>query len=84
MRAARRIAGGHSGVLEFEPGDRLGWECEVVNDSDVTLRFSDEAITGEMCNVFGEFTRKGGLVQAGYPGEEISIEEYRERGLDDE
>lgn len=49
-------AGGESGVLEFGPGDRLEWECEVVNDSSTTLRFSNQVNAGEMCILFGTTT----------------------------
>jgi hypothetical protein len=48
--------GGLSGDLVAHPGDKLSWECEVNNDSDnLTLKFSDLALTGEMCNVFGVY-----------------------------
>ncbi|HVU01928.1 MAG TPA: hypothetical protein VHE30_09260 [Polyangiaceae bacterium] len=48
--------GGLSGQLQAHPGDKISWECEVNNDSDnLTLKFSDLALTGEMCNVFGVF-----------------------------
>jgi hypothetical protein len=41
--------------LNLAPGDRIEWECEVVNDSNVTLRFGDAVHTGEMCNMFGYY-----------------------------
>jgi hypothetical protein len=48
--------GGITGDLVAHPGDQLSWECEVHNDSDnLTLQFSDKALTGEMCNVFGVY-----------------------------
>jgi len=51
-----KTTGGISGQLIAHPGDQLSWECEVVNDSDtLTLQFSDKALTGEMCNVFGVY-----------------------------
>ena len=49
----RREAGGSSGILNFEIGDTLEWECEIDNTSDEVLRFRNEVFTGEMCNVFG-------------------------------
>jgi hypothetical protein len=53
---ATKKTGGFSGRLVAHPGDQLSWECEVNNDSDnLTLRFSDLALTGEMCNIFGVF-----------------------------
>jgi hypothetical protein len=48
-------AGASSGLLNLAPGDRIEWECEVVNDSNVTLRFGDAVHTGEMCNMFGYY-----------------------------
>jgi hypothetical protein len=51
-----KTTGGSSGRLIAHPGDQLSWECEVNNDSDnLTLKFSDLALTGEMCNVFGVY-----------------------------
>jgi hypothetical protein len=49
----RRTAGGSSGILNFEVGDVMEWECEVNNTSDNVLTFRNEVYTGEMCNVFG-------------------------------
>ena len=46
--------GGYSGPLEIERGDLLEWECEVDNDLDQALTFGDQALTGEMCNLFGD------------------------------
>ncbi|HVU05215.1 MAG TPA: hypothetical protein VHE30_25880 [Polyangiaceae bacterium] len=51
-----KTTGGLTGQLVAHPGDQLSWECEVNNDSDnLTLKFSDLALTGEMCNVFGVY-----------------------------
>jgi hypothetical protein len=51
-----KTTGGLSGQLVAHPGDKLSWECEVNNDSDnLTLKFSDKALTGEMCNIFGVY-----------------------------
>lgn len=50
------VAGGHSGVLEIKAGDRLEWECEVHNTQDVVLSYTNKAFTGEMCNLFGEYS----------------------------
>jgi hypothetical protein len=47
--AAMGVEGGWSGILDLKPGDRLEWECHVVNEQDVTLRFSNNTYTGEMC-----------------------------------
>lgn len=46
--------GGHSGVLDLQPGDALEWECEVDNQSGVPLRFVNETLTGEMCILIGD------------------------------
>jgi hypothetical protein len=49
----KRTPGGVSGMLNFEVGDIMEWECEVDNTSDNVLTFRNEVYTGEMCNVFG-------------------------------
>jgi hypothetical protein len=46
-------AGGVSGILNFDVGDTMEWECEIDNDSDKVLTFRNEVFTGEMCNIFG-------------------------------
>jgi len=48
------IEGGWSGILDLLPGDRLEWECHVVNQTDGTLRFTNNTYTGEMCIMDGE------------------------------
>ncbi|HEX7668354.1 MAG TPA: hypothetical protein VF395_02165 [Polyangiaceae bacterium] len=51
-----KTTGGLSGRITAHPGDKLSWECEVDNNSDnLTLQFSDKALTGEMCNIFGVY-----------------------------
>lgn len=57
---AKLVAGGHSGVLDFAAGDTIRWECEVLNQSDTTLRYRNSVYDGEMCNMFGEFVGNGG------------------------
>jgi hypothetical protein len=47
-------AGAASGLLEVKTGDVLLWDCHIVNDSDVTLTYTNEVKTGEMCNLWGE------------------------------
>jgi hypothetical protein len=56
----KRTTGGLSGILTFNPGDRIEWECEIDNTaensvapSDAPLTFANEVFTGEMCNLFG-------------------------------
>jgi hypothetical protein len=46
-------AGATSGPLPLAAGDVLKWECHIVNDSSVTLRYTNEVETGEMCNLWG-------------------------------
>jgi hypothetical protein len=53
---ATKQGGGVSGRVELKAGDQLAWECEVVNNTDAPLGFSDDLHTGEMCNLFGLFT----------------------------
>jgi hypothetical protein len=47
------MAGAVSGVLEVHDGDVLNWECHVINDGQVPLRYTNEVQTGEMCNLWG-------------------------------
>jgi len=51
---ARGIEGGWSGILDLEAGDRLEWECHVINETSGTLRFSNNTFSGEMCIMDGE------------------------------
>jgi hypothetical protein len=53
--AEMRQAGAFSGIVDLKAGDRIEWECEVLNDSMVTLRFADAVHTAEMCNMFGYY-----------------------------
>jgi hypothetical protein len=46
-------AGATSGILEVQDGDTLMWDCHIVNDSDVGLRYVNQLKTGEMCNLWG-------------------------------
>ena len=47
--------GAASGVLNLAKGDEIHFQCEINNDSTRALRFADEAITGEMCIMFGAY-----------------------------
>jgi len=70
--------GASTGVLEFEEGDVVHWECEVLNDSEVPLPYRNEALTGEMCNVFGESVgpgRIGRSLRDDSPGIEVPVEQ---------
>jgi hypothetical protein len=46
--------GAFTGVLDVKAGDALDWECEVNNDSDKSLTYTNEVQTGEMCNIWGQ------------------------------
>ena len=46
---------GYTGMLDVSAGDVLEWECHIVNDSDVGLRYINSVQEGEMCNVFAWF-----------------------------
>jgi hypothetical protein len=50
-----QISGGASGIINTQPGDDFIWECEIQNNRDVTLTFSNKVYDGEMCNVFGYY-----------------------------
>jgi hypothetical protein len=45
--------GATSGVLPVTTGDQLRIECDVNNQTDNTLTFRNELLTGEMCILFG-------------------------------
>jgi hypothetical protein len=45
--------GATTGMLDVHDGDTLAWECHIVNDSNVGLRYVNEVKTGEMCNLWG-------------------------------
>jgi hypothetical protein len=46
-------SGAVSGPLAVMDGDILQWECHIINDGDVPLRYINEVKDGEMCNVWG-------------------------------
>jgi hypothetical protein len=52
---AERKAGASSGNLNLNAGDKIEWECEVVNNGTVPLRFGNAVETAEMCNMFGTY-----------------------------
>jgi hypothetical protein len=52
---ARKTAGGFSGILEIQTGDRIEWECEVVNNRNVPITYGEnEGATSEMCILVGD------------------------------
>ena len=46
-------AGAVSGVLNVSDGDVLMWECHIKNDLDRGLRYTNNVVGGEMCNIWG-------------------------------
>jgi hypothetical protein len=54
--AVAKTAGGMSGIVRLMPGDKVEWECEVVNTQDHALRFGNAVYDAEMCNMFGGYT----------------------------
>ncbi|HYI06280.1 MAG TPA: hypothetical protein VD858_15405, partial [Reyranella sp.] len=56
---AANKAGAVSGTLEVAAGDILQWECHIINDSDVTLDYSNKVKNGEMCNLWGTTVLSG-------------------------
>jgi hypothetical protein len=53
------VGGGWNGPLELQPGDRLEFECDVTNQTDGVLRFTNEAVSGEMCILVGDLIGDG-------------------------
>jgi hypothetical protein len=51
---AHMVEGGWSGVLDFKTGDKIEWQCHVLNKTDGALRFTNNTFTGEMCILDGE------------------------------
>jgi hypothetical protein len=45
--------GAFTGPLPVKNGDTLQWECHIINDSTVGLRYTNMVNTGEMCNLWG-------------------------------
>ncbi|MFI5306546.1 MAG: hypothetical protein ACHQ53_04285 [Polyangiales bacterium] len=43
------VEGGWSGILDMMTGDVFSWECHVINKQTVTLNFTNNTYTGEMC-----------------------------------
>jgi hypothetical protein len=48
------VEGGWNGILDVQTGDKLSWECHVINKTQGTLRFTNNTYTGEMCILDGE------------------------------
>jgi hypothetical protein len=52
---AAKKGGAYNGLLQVTTADTFQWQCEVQNNSDVTLHFGNHVYTAEMCNVFGYY-----------------------------
>jgi hypothetical protein len=53
------VDGAVSGQVPVEAGDTLKFSCFIENESDQTLRFSNELYGGEMCNLWGSAVGSG-------------------------
>lgn len=49
-----RVEGGWNGILDLVKGDQIQWSCDVTNNNDTTLRFTEQTLLGEMCIVDAE------------------------------
>jgi len=59
INTANKVDGAVSGILEFKAGDPLKFTCFIENESDNTLRFSNQVYEGEMCNLWGSTVGTG-------------------------
>jgi hypothetical protein len=48
------VEGGWNGILDLQTGDKIEWQCGVVNNNDTVLRFTNQTYLGEMCIVDAE------------------------------
>ena len=63
----KKTDGAVSGILPVTAGDKINIECDVNNQTDNTLYFKNELMTGEMCILFGASVGVG--IQGGnFPG----------------
>jgi hypothetical protein len=53
------IEGGWNGVLDLLKDDVIEWSCDVTNNHDTALRFTEQTLLGEMCIVDAEAVRSG-------------------------
>ncbi|HEX7672376.1 MAG TPA: hypothetical protein VF395_22435, partial [Polyangiaceae bacterium] len=56
---AAKKAGAYSGQLILNPGEKLRYQCDIQNDSDLTLHAVEKVFDGEMCNLFGTVAGPG-------------------------
>ena len=59
VNTAAKMDGAVSGALDFKSGDTHRFTCFIENESDKTLRFSNELKDGEMCNLWGSTVGAG-------------------------
>jgi len=60
---SKGVPGAYSGDVYLKPGDQIQWECVQTNDGKgingapltTPLQFTEQAYTGEMCNLFGMY-----------------------------
>jgi hypothetical protein len=61
----KKTDGAVSGILPITTGDKVKIECDVNNQTDNTLTFRNELLTGEMCILFGSTV--GTSIGGGFP-----------------
>lgn len=54
-----KTSGAISGDLMLHAGESLKFECDIVNDLNITLTGQNEVFTAEMCNLFGSVAGLG-------------------------
>jgi len=52
-------SGATSGDLVLHQGESLKFQCDIVNDLNITLTGQNEVFTAEMCNLFGSVAGLG-------------------------
>jgi len=56
---ANKKTGAFSGQLILGPQDSLRYQCDITNDLNISLQFTEQVFTGEMCNLFGSVVGLG-------------------------
>jgi hypothetical protein len=49
-----KIDGGFSGVVDLMPGDKIEFECDIINNTDTVFLGLNEAENDEMCILIGD------------------------------
>jgi hypothetical protein len=52
--SATKTPGGWSGLLDLQPGDKVEFECDIINNTTKTFRGANEAENDEMCILIGD------------------------------